>query len=60
MQELNFEQMETTIGGQFWGKDITNTRDWADGNCAYRETTWNYYIFWIKVGSGTDTETISC
>jgi len=62
MEELNLEQMETTIGGQFWGygncKAIPGTMQIIEHNggaydCVQQWECQAYYVFWIDVGGGT-------
>jgi hypothetical protein len=47
MEELNFEQMESTQGGKFWGSDSGCHGCDETGH----KTCWStYYVFWISTG----------
>lgn len=47
MEELSFEQMETTRGGKFWGRDSGCHPCDASGH----QLCWStYYVFWINTG----------
>ena len=50
----------STASAKFWGWETSETTDWADGTCAYRETCKVHYIFWIAGEEQCRTETIGC
>lgn len=50
----------TTASAKFWGWQTTDTTDWADGRCAYREICRVHYIFWIPGEEQCNTVTIDC
>lgn len=50
----------TTASAKFWGWQTTETTDWADGRCAYREICRVHYIFWIAGEETCNTITIAC
>lgn len=46
IEELNFEQMEATQGGKFWGRDSG-----CNGCNNGFEACWStYYVFWMNTG----------
>jgi len=50
MEELNFEQMECTQGGKFWGRHDFNCHGTNRGTwCCY-----DYSVFWIDVAHKCD------
>ncbi len=49
-----------SASAKFWGWQITQTTDWADGQCAYRQTCRVHYILWIAGEEKCETVTIVC
>jgi hypothetical protein len=49
-----------SASAKFWGWETTSTTDWADGQCAYRETCRVHYILWIPGEEQCTTVTIAC
>ena len=45
---------------RFWGWQVTDTTDWSDGNCTYREVYRVYYIFWVARYEECISTTIEC
>lgn len=50
MKELNFEKMEQTAGGKFWGRHDYNCKTTSIGTWC----CWNYAVFWIDVARNCD------
>jgi hypothetical protein len=49
-----------TADAKFWGTEVTDTKDWSDGECLHRQTCTDYYVFWIVVSSNCKEEIIDC
>ena len=45
---------------KFWGWQTTETTDWADGQCAYRQICRVHYVFWIAGAEECTTITVVC
>jgi len=50
----------TAASAKFWGWQTTQTTDWADGECAYRQICRIHYILWIPGEEECTTITIAC
>ena len=50
----------TSASAKFWGWQNISSTDWADGNCAYRQTCRIHYILWIAGEEQCTTTTITC
>lgn len=50
----------TSASAKIWGWKITQTTDWADGECAYRQICRVHYILWIAGKEECSTITIAC
>lgn len=50
----------STANAKFWGWKVTSTVDWADGECAYRQTCRIHYILWFAGEEQCTTSTIDC
>jgi len=50
----------SAANAKFWGWKTTETTDWADGRCAYRQVCRVHYVFWISGEEECSTVTIAC
>ena len=50
----------STASAKFWGWETASTTDWADGDCAYRETCRVHYVLWIAGDEQCTTVKIGC
>jgi hypothetical protein len=50
----------TTASAKFWGWQTTQTTDWADSKCAYRQICRVHYILWIAGEEECTTITVAC
>ncbi len=56
MEELNFEKMETTQGGKFWG--VRCDQSFSDDGCWEYSTNCRKHAFWIGYGKTWDNEPV--
>lgn len=50
----------TSASAKFWGWENISSTDWADGQCAYRQTCRVHYILWIAGETQCTTTSIAC
>lgn len=56
MKELSLKQMETTVGGKFWGHEVVYGPCIKIGNSeGFRTVTTSYKVFWLEVAGSWDT-----